>query len=177
MESLEKVRLGLVFTTWGEQTYKGKVRLDQPNPVENLCVAVVGSLVDRLLVAGTLVGKLRNPLVLLLTILPTSLLVTLIAGGIAAIWFLFGCMALLVYLILSNYGEEREPVGVEGENPSLKSVFSSVARKKPGSIVVCPVCGGRRIRLVGFLSGWLTPHQYFCGDCGYRGAVVCEEEG
>jgi predicted RNA-binding Zn-ribbon protein involved in translation (DUF1610 family) len=43
---------------------------------------------------------------------------------------------------------------------------------------VCPVCGSRRIMKISPLSGWLTPEEWFCPDCGYRGPIYGEvDEG
>ncbi|PCN50806.1 hypothetical protein B6U99_02580 [Candidatus Geothermarchaeota archaeon ex4572_27] len=41
---------------------------------------------------------------------------------------------------------------------------------------LCPVCHSRNIERASALSGWLTPDEYICLDCGYRGPVVLEVE-
>jgi predicted RNA-binding Zn-ribbon protein involved in translation (DUF1610 family) len=41
---------------------------------------------------------------------------------------------------------------------------------------VCPVCGSKRIMKISPLSGWLTPEEWFCPDCGYRGPIYGELE-
>ncbi|RLG67472.1 MAG: hypothetical protein DRO11_10100, partial [Methanobacteriota archaeon] len=79
-----------------EQTYKGKVSSGQTGTPKTLCMAATDRCID-LLVAENLFERLRNPFILLLAILPTSLLITMVVGGMVAIWFLFGCMVLLVY--------------------------------------------------------------------------------
>jgi len=32
------------------------------------------------------------------------------------------------------------------------------------------------IRKISVFSGWLTPEEYVCLDCGYRGPIVAEIE-
>ena len=47
-------------------------------------------------------------------------------------------------------------------------------RSRP-SVLVCPVCGSRRIIQI---STGITPTRYVCEDCGYTGYLVVEiEEG
>lgn len=41
----------------------------------------------------------------------------------------------------------------------------------------CPKCGSSNIKLSSKLDVWLTPEQYVCTDCGYRGPVIMELDG
>jgi uncharacterized OB-fold protein len=38
---------------------------------------------------------------------------------------------------------------------------------------LCPKCLSP-VKVVGALSGWVTPPQYFCEKCGYSGFVAVE---
>ncbi|MEA2089331.1 MAG: hypothetical protein U9O89_01025 [Thermoproteota archaeon] len=40
----------------------------------------------------------------------------------------------------------------------------------------CPRCGSSKIRLSSRFDVWLTPEQYVCENCGYRGPIVMELE-
>jgi len=48
--------------------------------------------------------------------------------------------------------------------------------KRKITITVCPVCGSTNIRKISPFSGWLTPEEWVCEDCGYRGPIVAEVE-
>jgi len=48
--------------------------------------------------------------------------------------------------------------------------------KRKRKLTVCPVCGSPRLEKVSPFSGWLTPEEWFCPDCGYRGPVYGEIE-
>lgn len=54
----------------------------------------------------------------------------------------------------------------------------SFKRKKdePGKVLInlCPRCRSINIKLLDSISGWLTPVQYVCHDCGYQGPLVIE---
>ncbi|HID19118.1 TPA: hypothetical protein EYP27_06215 [Candidatus Bathyarchaeota archaeon] len=41
--------------------------------------------------------------------------------------------------------------------------------------LLCPRCGSNRLKPYSPLNGWLTPTQYICEECGYKGAIVLEE--
>lgn len=56
-------------------------------------------------------------------------------------------------------------------------VFKGLKREK---LVpkICPRCRSSRLRLSSSFDIWLTPEQYVCEKCGYKGPVVMEiEEG
>jgi len=40
----------------------------------------------------------------------------------------------------------------------------------------CPRCGSPNLKLSSSLDLWLTPAQYICEKCGYKGPVVMEKE-
>jgi len=40
----------------------------------------------------------------------------------------------------------------------------------------CPRCGSSKLRLSSRFDIWLTPEQYVCENCGYKGPVVMEIE-
>ncbi len=54
-------------------------------------------------------------------------------------------------------------------------VFKGLKREK---LVpkICPRCRSSRLRLSSRFDIWLTPEQYVCGKCGYKGPVVMEIE-
>ncbi|MFQ6065012.1 MAG: hypothetical protein ACE5L6_06010 [Candidatus Bathyarchaeia archaeon] len=40
----------------------------------------------------------------------------------------------------------------------------------------CPRCGSSTLRLSSRFDIWLTPEQYVCESCGYKGLLVMELE-
>ena len=43
---------------------------------------------------------------------------------------------------------------------------------------LCPRCGSSKLRLSSRFDIWLTPEQYICESCGYKGPIVMEvDEG
>jgi len=56
----------------------------------------------------------------------------------------------------------------------LLEVLSSLKRKPSGAIKLCPRCGSPDIHLSSSLDVWLTPEQYVCEKCGYKGPIVLE---
>jgi DNA-directed RNA polymerase subunit RPC12/RpoP len=57
----------------------------------------------------------------------------------------------------------------------IRDVFKNVNRRKPTQIY-CPRCASSKIGLSNSLAIWLTPKEYFCENCGYRGIIVMELE-
>ncbi|MHA1237972.1 MAG: hypothetical protein ACTSSJ_01780 [Candidatus Odinarchaeia archaeon] len=43
-------------------------------------------------------------------------------------------------------------------------------------IKICPICGSSHLKYASFLSGWYTPEQYICENCGYSGPLILEIE-
>jgi len=58
----------------------------------------------------------------------------------------------------------------------LREVLGGL-RRRGRNLRLCPVCGSPKIRLSSRFDVWLTPEQYVCEDCGYRGPIVMEVEG
>jgi predicted RNA-binding Zn-ribbon protein involved in translation (DUF1610 family) len=58
---------------------------------------------------------------------------------------------------------------------NILELFKMLKRRKP-STIYCPRCGSPRIRLSSSLDYWLTPKNYVCENCGYRGPIVMELE-
>ena len=59
----------------------------------------------------------------------------------------------------------------------LREVFKGLKRGRLAS-KLCPVCGSSKLRLSSSFDIWLTPVQYICENCGYKGSIVMEiEEG
>ncbi|NLF88399.1 hypothetical protein GX563_06215 [Candidatus Bathyarchaeota archaeon] len=57
----------------------------------------------------------------------------------------------------------------------LRDIISNTKRRKPTQLF-CPRCASSKIQLSSSLDVWLTPKQYYCPDCGYRGILVMELE-
>jgi len=53
----------------------------------------------------------------------------------------------------------------------LKGLKRRGATKK-----LCPRCGSSELRLSSRFDIWLTPEQYICESCGYKGPIVMEVE-
>jgi len=60
----------------------------------------------------------------------------------------------------------------------MRSLVKNVKWKAPStkSVKCCPRCGSSKIKLSSRFDVWLTPEQYVCEDCGYKGPVVLERE-
>jgi predicted RNA-binding Zn-ribbon protein involved in translation (DUF1610 family) len=57
----------------------------------------------------------------------------------------------------------------------FRDILSNTKRRKPTQLF-CPRCASSEIQLSSSLDVWLTPKQYYCPDCGYRGILVMELE-
>jgi len=57
----------------------------------------------------------------------------------------------------------------------IRDVFKNTKYSKPTQIF-CPRCCSPKLQLNSSLDVWLTPKQYYCPECGYRGMVVMELE-
>jgi len=57
----------------------------------------------------------------------------------------------------------------------IRDVFKSMKRGKP-VLKLCPRCGSPKLRLSSGFDVWLTPEQYICENCGYKGPIVMELE-
>lgn len=57
----------------------------------------------------------------------------------------------------------------------IRNVLKNTKRRKPTQIY-CPRCASPKIELTSSLAVWLTPAEYYCENCGYRGIIVMELE-
>jgi len=57
----------------------------------------------------------------------------------------------------------------------LGEILKGMKRRKQ-AIKLCPKCGSPKLRLSSSFDVWLTPEQYVCENCGYKGPVVMEVE-
>jgi len=58
---------------------------------------------------------------------------------------------------------------------NLSAVLKGLKRRGPVK-KLCPRCGSSKLRLSSRFDIWLTPEQYICESCGYRGPIVMEVE-
>jgi len=58
---------------------------------------------------------------------------------------------------------------------NLRDVLKGLKRRGPAK-KFCPGCGSSELRLSSRFDIWLTPEQYVCGRCGYKGPIVMEVE-
>lgn len=57
----------------------------------------------------------------------------------------------------------------------LREVFKRLKHKNI-SPKFCPRCGSPKMRLSSRFDIWLTPEQYVCENCGYKGPIFMELE-
>jgi len=55
----------------------------------------------------------------------------------------------------------------------LREVLKGIKHRKPGK-KYCPRCGSQKLKLSSSLDFWLTPAQYVCQECGYKGPLIME---
>jgi transcription elongation factor Elf1 len=58
---------------------------------------------------------------------------------------------------------------------NVREVLKSLKHGKPKR-VYCPRCCSPKITLSSSLDIWLTPQNYICQECGYKGPIVMELE-
>ena len=58
---------------------------------------------------------------------------------------------------------------------NIREVLRGLKRRGPVR-KLCPRCGSPELRLSSKFDIWLTPEQYICKSCGYRGPIVMEVE-
>lgn len=73
--------------------------------------------------------------------------------------------------------EGRKGLGILKD---LREVLGGLKRRK-SALKLCPVCGSSKIRLSSSFDTYprmygLTPGQYVCESCGYKGPIVMEVE-
>jgi DNA-directed RNA polymerase subunit RPC12/RpoP len=64
----------------------------------------------------------------------------------------------------------------------FREVLKELKHKKRGeaTVDVCPKCGSKRLSLSSGFDTYprlygITPRQYVCAECGYKGPVVLEQ--
>ncbi len=77
--------------------------------------------------------------------------------------------------ILTKYGVDTKNILVSGEILNFGFLLESISFRR-NIKRVCPRCGSINVRKVSFLSGWFTPLQFICEDCGYVGVAFLEVE-
>jgi predicted RNA-binding Zn-ribbon protein involved in translation (DUF1610 family) len=60
----------------------------------------------------------------------------------------------------------------------IRNIFNFIkdAKRKNPKQIVCPRCGSIKIKPYTSLSSWLTPEEYLCEECGYKGSIILEVE-
>jgi predicted RNA-binding Zn-ribbon protein involved in translation (DUF1610 family) len=58
---------------------------------------------------------------------------------------------------------------------NVREVLRGLKRRGPVR-KLCPRCGSPELRLSSKFDIWLTPEQYICKSCGYKGPIVMEVE-
>ncbi len=58
---------------------------------------------------------------------------------------------------------------------NVRDVLKGLKRRKTVE-KLCPRCGSSKLRLSSRFDIWLTPEQYICESCGYKGPIVMEVE-
>lgn len=60
----------------------------------------------------------------------------------------------------------------------IKNFFEVLFKIKPNKKgkFVCPKCGSPEVYLSSWMDSWLTPTQYICEKCGYRGPLLMKLE-
>jgi len=60
----------------------------------------------------------------------------------------------------------------------LHNLVNRLKWRSPSESVMkfCPKCGSQNVSLSSAFDMWLTPEQYVCKDCGYKGSVILEKE-
>jgi predicted RNA-binding Zn-ribbon protein involved in translation (DUF1610 family) len=58
---------------------------------------------------------------------------------------------------------------------NIHEVLKGLKREKRAK-KLCPRCGSSELRLSSRFDIWLTPEQYICERCGYKGPIVMELE-
>jgi predicted RNA-binding Zn-ribbon protein involved in translation (DUF1610 family) len=58
----------------------------------------------------------------------------------------------------------------------FREVLKGLKHKKVGeeTINVCPKCGSKKIFYTNQLLSGITPREYACKECGYKGPIVME---
>lgn len=57
----------------------------------------------------------------------------------------------------------------------LREILKGMKRRSQ-TIKLCPKCGSPKLKLSSSFDIWLTPEQYICKNCGYKGPIILEVE-
>jgi ssDNA-binding Zn-finger/Zn-ribbon topoisomerase 1 len=57
----------------------------------------------------------------------------------------------------------------------LSDVLKGMKRRNQ-TIKLCPKCRSPKLKLSSSFDIWLTPEQYVCENCGYKGPIILEVE-
>ena len=57
----------------------------------------------------------------------------------------------------------------------LREILKGMKRRNQ-TIKLCPKCGSPKLKLSSSFDIWLTPEQYVCRNCGYKGPIILEVE-
>lgn len=49
-------------------------------------------------------------------------------------------------------------------------------KHRKATVKYCPKCRQATLKLSSKFDGWLTPIQYICENCGYKGPIAMEKE-
>jgi predicted RNA-binding Zn-ribbon protein involved in translation (DUF1610 family) len=49
-------------------------------------------------------------------------------------------------------------------------------KRRNKTIKLCPKCRSSKLKLSSSFDVWLTPEQYVCENCGYKGPIILEVE-
>jgi len=60
----------------------------------------------------------------------------------------------------------------------LRDLLNVLMKTKRSNLspFACPRCSSQKIRLSSKFDIWLTPEQYVCENCGYKGPIVLQLE-
>ena len=63
-----------------------------------------------------------------------------------------------------------------GRLRELSKILKGLRRRglSDRTVKVCPRCGSPDIHLSSSFDVWLTPEQYVCRNCGYKGPITLE---
>jgi predicted RNA-binding Zn-ribbon protein involved in translation (DUF1610 family) len=49
-------------------------------------------------------------------------------------------------------------------------------KHRKATVKYCPRCGQATLKFSSKFDGWITPIQYICENCGYKGPIAMEKE-
>jgi hypothetical protein len=57
---------------------------------------------------------------------------------------------------------------------NLREIGGRIERRRVRTPKCCPKCASSKLSLSSTFDVWLTPEQYVCENCGYKGPIVME---